>query len=141
LFFDGDYTFSHARFVDEPEGGQRVPLAPVHTGVGGVTVQKAGIKGSVRMRWLGDRPANEDNSLTAAGYCLMDAQLSLFPKFSSNKRPLEVSFSVQNIFNTYWKEAQFATESRLRDEPVSVTEIHYTPGTPFAFKGGVCFRF
>jgi hypothetical protein len=141
LFFDGDYTFSHARFVDEPEGGQRVPLAPVHTGVGGVTVQKAGIKGSVRMRWLGDRPANEDNSLTAAGYCLMDAQLSLFPKFSSNKRPLEVSFSVQNIFNTYWKEAQFATESRLRDEPASVTEIHYTPGTPFAFKGGVCFRF
>jgi hypothetical protein len=38
---------------------------------------------------------------------------------------------VQNLFNTRWKETQFATESRLRGEAAPVEEIHFTPGTPF----------
>jgi hypothetical protein len=36
--------------------------------------------------------------------------------------------------NTKWNETQFATESRLKEEPNSVEEIHFTPGTPFFMK-------
>ena len=30
-----------------------------------------------------------------------------------------------------WKETQFDTESRLKNEPAPVKEIHFTPGVPF----------
>ncbi len=141
LFVDADYTYTHARVVDEPEGQQFVALAPKHTGTGGVNIQSSQWKGSLRMRYLGDRPANADNSLQAAGYCLFDAQIAYLPLFKNDKQPLEISISVQNIANTAWKETQFETETRLRDEQAPVTEIHFTPGSPFWAKAGVVLRF
>jgi hypothetical protein len=53
----------------------------------------------------------------------------------------ELSFTAENIFNVDWKEAQFDTESRLFTEAEPVSEIHFTPGTPFFFKTGVSFFF
>jgi hypothetical protein len=35
---------------------------------------------------------------------------------------------VLNLLNTTWREAQFATTSRLAWEPAPVTGIDYTPG-------------
>lgn len=49
--------------------------------------------------------------------------------------------SVQNLFNTQWKETQFATESRLKDESEPVEEIHFTPGEPFSAKLGLTLFF
>lgn len=136
LFFDTDLTYSHARAVDEPEGGNFIPLAPAFTATGGLSWdQNNGFFGSLRFRHLADRAANEDNSLIAEGYFLTDALMGW-----RNQR-LEFQVSVQNLFNQAWKEAQFETESRLPNEPESVTEIHYTPGSPFYLKGGVSFRF
>ncbi len=47
----------------------------------------------------------------------------------------------QNLANTAWKEAQFETESRLKNEAEPVSEIHYTPGAPFFAKAGVVLKF
>ena len=33
-----------------------------------------------------------------------------------------------------WNEAQFDTESRLQDELLPVSELHFTPGVPFFAK-------
>ena len=49
--------------------------------------------------------------------------------------------SAENIFNQKWKEAQFATESQLKNETTPVTEIHFTPGTPFYIKGSITVSF
>lgn len=77
------------------------------------------------IRYLGDRSANEDNSVIAEGYFLLDAVLNYTrPKF-------ELGFFIQNVLNQDWKETQFDTESRLRNEIEPVSEIHFTPGTPF----------
>ena len=38
-------------------------------------------------------------------------------------------------------ETQFATTSRLSNEPEAVTEIHFTPGTPFNIRGVISYRF
>ena len=46
----------------------------------------------------------------------------------------QVGATVQNLLNTEWDEAQFATDSRLRGETASVNEINFTPGTPFYLK-------
>jgi outer membrane receptor protein involved in Fe transport len=74
---------------------------------------------------VGDRPANEDGSIVAKGYFLADALAS----YTKNRYTMGIS--IQNLFNTRWKETQFATESRLKDESAPVEEIHFTPGTPF----------
>lgn len=139
LFLDGDYTWTKARAVGE--AAYHIPLAPVHTATGGLSYQTPGIQASVRARFLGDRPANEDYSLSAKGYFLLDAQLCFRPAFGQGKRPLEFTLSAQNIGNVDWNEAQFETSSRLRNELEPVTEIHFTPGTPFVLKAGMTFRF
>ncbi len=141
LFFDGDYTWTKARATEEETGFQYIPLAPVHTGTGGFTVNTGGFTGSLRGRWLGDRAANEDDSVVAEGYFLLDAQLAYAPKMKDGNRPLELTLSAQNLTNTAWKEAQFLTESRLRNETEPVEEIHFTPGTPLWVKGGIVLRF
>ena len=43
----------------------------------------------------------------------------------------ELGIAVENLFNIKWNEAQFATESRLQNEAAPVTELNFTPGTPF----------
>ena len=56
-------------------------------------------------------------------------------------KKLIFGISAENIFNTKWNETQFATESRLQNETASVEEIHFTPGTPFFFKGKITYKF
>jgi hypothetical protein len=136
LYADMDLNYASPRAVHEPKGQNYVPLAPTFTSIGGLTVKtKKGFNGSLRYRHIGDRPANEDNSVVAKGYFLLDAVLSYTWK------NLEFSASMENVTNLYWKEAQFDTESRLQSEPASVSEIHYTPGTPRFLKMGVSFNF
>lgn len=47
------------------------------------------------------------------------------------KPKYEAGVAIENMLNTTWNEAQFATESRLKGEPAPVTELHFTPGIPF----------
>ena len=49
--------------------------------------------------------------------------------------------SILNLFNTEWNETQFATTSRLQNEPEPVDEINFTPGTPFCLKGTLAYKF
>ncbi len=49
--------------------------------------------------------------------------------------------SAENLFNQEWNEAQFDTESRLRNETEPVSEIHFTPGTPLFVKAGISYKF
>jgi len=74
---------------------------------------------------MADRPANEDYSVIANGYFVTDAAINF------TKKKWETGLSIQNLFNVKWKETQFDTESRLQNEPSPVSEIHFTPGTPF----------
>ena len=82
----------------------------------------------MRYRYVGDRPGNEDYSLTAVGYFITDAVLNY------TKPKYEIGLVINNIFNTQWKETQFATETRLKSETQPVDEICFTPGTKFAAK-------
>jgi hypothetical protein len=48
---------------------------------------------------------------------------------------------VENLLNVEWNQAQFDTESRLSNEVEPVSELHFTPGTPFFLKGFVTYLF
>mgnify|MGYP002399708718 CR=1 FL=1 len=126
LFADIDLNWAKPRSLDAAEGENHLPLAPIFTTVGGLTlVGPKGFNGSLRYRCITTRPANEDNSIAAKGYFVADLQLNY------TKKTWEVGLNLQNLLNTKWKETQFATESRLFDEVDPVEEIHFTPGTPF----------
>ena len=49
--------------------------------------------------------------------------------------------SIENLFNTNYKEAQAYFPSRLRHEPSPVWDNHFTPGAPFTFRIGVQYDF
>jgi len=126
FYVDADLNFTKPRALGEPEGANYLPLAPTFTSTGGISYKKqVGWNGSLRYRYMGDRPANEDNSVEAKGYFITDASVNY-----TTKR-FEIGIAIQNVFNTKWKETQFDTESRLQDEPEAISEIHFTPGTPF----------
>ena len=136
LYADFDANATNPRSRDLPDGQNYIPLAPVFTSIGGLSFKKKnGMNGSVRYRYMGNRPGNEDNSLNAIGYFITDALVNY------TQQKYEIGFSIENIFNNHWREAQFETTSRLKNEIDPVTEINYTAGTPIFVKVRVGFFF
>ncbi len=126
LFADANLNWTKPRAIGEPKGSDYIPLAPTFSGIGGLNVKaKNGVNGSIRYRFIKNRPANENNSVVAKGYTVADASINY------TKKKYEIGLLAENIFNTKWNEAQFDTESRLKNEANPVSELHFTPGNPF----------
>jgi outer membrane receptor protein involved in Fe transport len=136
LYSDVDISLAKARSIAEKDGENYIPLAPLFTSIGGLTAKiNNKFSASLRYRFMGTRPASEDYSVVAKGYFLVDAVANYkYKKF-------DFSVSMENLLNQRWKEAQFNTESRLFNETDPVSEIHYTPGSPFFIKTGVSLQF
>jgi hypothetical protein len=136
LLFNLDANYAHARAVNQPSGQDYIPLAPDLTIVGGVKGRHhSGVYGGMNLRHINDRPANEDNSIVAIGYSIIDFNVGY------EIGPFDLGIQVQNLLDSEWNETQFATESRLQDELYPVEEIHFTPGTPFFMKAILVFKF
>ncbi len=136
LFADFDVNVTKPRSKGEPEGQNFIPLAPLTTSIGGLSIKtKNGIGGSLRYRSMANRPANEDNSIVAVGYNIVDATLSYTHHW------YEIGLSCENVLNTEWNETQFATTSRLQGETTPVEEIHFTPGIPRFIKARLILSF
>jgi hypothetical protein len=57
-------------------------------------------------------------------------------------KSFEAFFTVENLTNTDWREAQFFFTSRLPGERAAgVDDVHFTPGTPRSFFGGIAIHF
>lgn len=126
LFADFNGNLARPRSIDDPKGNDYIPLAPGLTSTGGISVQmKNGFNGSLRYRYIKDRAANEQNSVTAKGYTVADLSLNY------TRKQFEIGLAIENLFDVKWNETQFDTESRLKNEPDPVSEIHFTPGVPF----------
>lgn len=135
LFAYTNVNFANPKSIDEAEGANYIPLAPTLTSSGGMSYQAKRISGSIKYRYLKDRAANETNSIVAKGYFISDLNVNYNRPFWS------FGVSVENLFNTYWREAQFDTESRLNGETDAVSEIHFTPGAPFTARAALTFKF
>jgi outer membrane receptor protein involved in Fe transport len=150
---DVSVALTRARFRDAPADADAVPLAPRSTITGKLTAtHPKGYFGRVSVLSLGDRPATEDEFLTATGFTRVDLMLGYqHPRF-------ELALGLENLLNTTWREAQFGNVSRLQGEgPESCAagtraveddgrfkgceDIHFTPGTPFAVRGSASIFF
>jgi len=135
LSFTGDFTYTtKAEFVDT---GTPIPLAPIWTARADITVRLPwGLSSSFEMRYLGDRPADEERQFTARGYTLFNWTGRY------RYRNLEAFLSIENLTNVQWREAQFAFTSRLPGEPAQgVNDLHFAPGAPRSFLGGIAVHF
>lgn len=126
LFANLNMNFTNPRAIGLTKGQDYIPLAPTTSSTGGLFYKpKQGLNGGISYRLIKDRPANEDGSIIAKGYFVMDASINY------TKSKYEVGIAIENMLNTTWNEAQFATTSRLKNELAPVTELHFTPGIPF----------
>ncbi len=136
LWADVDLCLSNGKLIGPPSGENDIPLAPRITSTGGLSVLNlAGFNGMIRYTYIGDRPANESNTVIALGYTIINIGLAY------EWKPLTFSVTVENLFNTEWNEAQFDTESRMSWESEPVSEIHFTPGNPLNFQFGISYLF
>lgn len=136
LFANANINFTKPRAIGEPKGQDYIPLAPTTTSTGGLFYKaKAGFNGGLNYRYITNRAANEDNSVVAKGYFLLDASINY------SKPKYEIGVAVENIFNVKWNEAQFATTSQLQNETAPVTELNYTPGSPVFARLKLAFFF
>ena len=126
LYFDADVNYAHGRSLDDPAEANHIPLAPVWSSTGGITyILKNGLNGSLRYRYLGNRAANDDYSLTAQGYFVNDLVLNY------TRKKYEIGLTINNLFNVKWKETQFGTITRLKGQS-AIDGIAFTAGTKFA---------
>lgn len=121
LWASFDATFTRARF----RNGTFVPLALPWTL--NATVQAthpSGFFGGLRCLAVGSRPANEEGTLRAQGFAYLDAQVGYAWK------NVRFELGVRNLLNQRFRQAQFASESRLPSETSPTMDLHFTPGTP-----------
>jgi outer membrane receptor protein involved in Fe transport len=135
LAADANVALARSTFVENRGNGGALALAPRITAGGGVTAAMNGAAVSLRGRGIGPRPANEDESLTADGFILLDLVASY------QAGPWMFGITAINLLDSEWREAQFAEASRLPAEPVAVEDVHFTPGSPLTALGTVQFTY
>ena len=126
LFGNLNLDLARPRELGASKGQDYLPLAPTFTSTAGLFYKlKNGFNGGISYRYLHNRAANEDYSLTALGYFITDLTANY------TKKKFEIGISIENLFNQSWNEAQFEYVSRLKYETAPVDEVSNTPGTPF----------
>jgi hypothetical protein len=130
LAVDVDLSFSRARFRDVPEGEDFVPGALNRVVSAGIAVNPpAGVSkgpfGGVRLRHFGPRALLEDNSVKSKQTSIVNGEVGY--KFSDQLRVLVEGF---NLFDAEVSDIDYFFESRLRDEPAPVEDIHFHAAIP-----------
>jgi TonB dependent receptor len=136
IIADVDFNFARAKDIAAAENENNIPLAPKYTSTGGLQYQnKYGLQASLRYRYLAERAANNTNTIKAIGYTLLDANIAWVSK------KIRYQLSTENVLNTAWREAQFETETQLKQEKMPISEIHFTSGTPLMLTAKAIFMF
>jgi hypothetical protein len=137
-YFNGSVTWTHAVFKD----GGAVPLAPQVTAYGAVILRwPKGLTSQLQGTYLGVRPLTEDRTIRAPSWLDFDLTERYRLPIKLSHGHLEAILFVQNLFDTKWEQATFAFESRLKNEPGGVTDIHFVPGNPRFVMGGLAWYF
>ncbi len=136
LFWNLNANITDPRSAEAESGNDYIPLAPTSTLISGLQANSnIGLYGGLRVRYIGDRPANEDYSIVAEGYTIYSMNMGY------KRGNYDFGIQIENLLDVEWNETQFATESRLANESSSVEEIHFTPGTPFFLKCSLEYKF
>ena len=137
-YVNGSVTWTRAEF----RNGNAIPLAPELTAYGAVLLRwPEGLSSQVQATYLGVRPLTEDRTIKAPSWISFDLTERYRLPVKLHQGRLEAFFFIQNLLDTDWEQATFAFPSRLRNEAAAVNDIHFVPGTPRFFMGGIAWYF
>jgi hypothetical protein len=127
LVFDGDVSWSRARFTAFDPVGQYVPEAVGTVVSAGATVDTyRNAFGSSRWRYFGPRALIENNAVQSPATSLVNLQSGY--RFASK---VKLAVDVFNLFNASDSDIDYFYTSRLPGEPLSgVDDIHTHPTLP-----------
>ncbi len=139
LYFNGSVTWTKAEF----RNGDAIPLAPEMTAYGALLLKwPEGLTSQLQATHLGVRPLIEDRSVKAPSWIDFDLSERYQLPIKLSHGRLEAFLFIQNLFNTKWEQAIFAFTSQLRNEAATaVDSIHFVPGNPRTFMGGLAWYF
>jgi outer membrane receptor protein involved in Fe transport len=115
LAADLDLSFTRSTLKENPGNGEGLALAPKQTWSGGVSgrhdLGPGTARAGLRFYGIGDRPASDDGLLVAPGFTLFDLHLGY------RHRWFDIALDLENLLDQRFRSAQFATTSRLPNEP------------------------
>lgn len=137
LAFDGDVAFTHARYLQETNGGDLIANSIGTVVSGGVTVNEGhGWFGSLRARYFGPQP------LVETGQSYEPSSLTFNGRVGWRSPRWEVALDVLNILNRANDDIAYYYTSRLPGEPAAgVPDVHFHPAEPRMVRIGVTRRF
>ena len=138
LVFDGDVSWSRARFRDTDPAEAYVPEAVGVVVSGGASID--GYKktfGSVRLRYFGSRALIEDNSVRSKPTSLINLQGGY-----ALAKNLKLTVDLFNVLNAEVSDIDYYFTSRLPGEPLEgVDDIHFHPAVPRTIRAGIVVGF
>jgi len=138
IYLNGSVTWTQAEFGN----GEAILLAPEVTAYGAVLVRwPKGLTSQLQVTYLGVRPLREDRSVKAPSWIDFDLSERYQLPITLSHGRLEAFLFIQNLLNTKWEQAIFSFDSQRRNEAVPVNDIHFVPGNPRMFMGGVAWYF
>jgi hypothetical protein len=135
LAFDANVAVARSTFVANAGNNGALALAPRLMGGAGVSVHAKGSGLSLRARGIDRRPANDDGSLMAEGYLLVDLVAT------HDLGRAKLSLTINNLLDADWREAQFAESSRVSPSAAEVEDVHFTPGMPMSAMLGLAMTY
>lgn len=129
---------SRAEFTDDDPAGNDVPGAVAPVISGGATVDSLrNVFGSVRWRYFGPRPLNEDNSIRSAATSLVNLETGY--RFSNSMR---IALDVFNLFDAKNSDIDYFYTSRLPGEPSGgIEDLHFHPTLPRTARVSLIYGF
>ena len=138
LYVNGSVTYTNAEF----RNGNAIPLAPEVTAYGALLLKwPEGLTSQLQATYMGVRPLTEDRSFRAPAWIEFDVSERYQLPIKLPHGRMEAFLFIQNLFDTKWEQAIFAFSSRLRNEAAGVQDIHFVPGNPRTFMGGLAWYF
>jgi len=136
LAFDTDVAFTRARYTGNPPGGDRIANSISAVTTAGVILNfESGWSGSLRARYFGPQPLNEDASITAPESLTFNARLA------RRLGDWEFALDLLNVFDRENYDIAYAYESRLETEAAPVLDTHFHPGEPRTVRASVTRHF
>jgi len=137
LAFEGDVSFTHARYRDNSAGGYSIPNSISTVVTGSATVDfPSGFFGSLRLRYFGPQPLIENNSVREPSSIIYNGRVGY------RHLAWEFTLDVLNILNRKTDDIEYYYTSRLPGEPAAgVDDVHLHPNEPRQFRVSVSRRF
>ncbi len=136
LTLDADYTWTDSELNDNPDG-DKIPGAIKNVFSSGITAtHPSGLSGSLRVRYFGERPLVEDNSVKSDDFTTVNMQLGY------TRGRWRTQLDVLNLFDSDDHDIDYYYASRLEGEPAEgVEDIHFHPIEPRTVRLSVSYRF